>query len=413
MTLAHSRYADLFENGYDQLLKTGYWRLKNANRDSIEQLSAGVASSSRGTPHAGTTSAAGPPSPRGADALKFSVPVTPFNGVRAPHSVSGGDEHMSLLASLAVAEGSDDLNALSSLSSFVSKRHDIVTKNDASNGLDDVDDYSTQHAADRRRTMAQQYRTLASSTPLTHDPIHQVRKEYQILEAKYKALEQEHRSALMQLETVQSILLASRRQDETTRLSYAQQAELQEGQVRLLLDKVQRLEYELYQRTANSGTPNPTATNSTANSLPLMNGAVGSQAAALSAMMGVSGLPKIGLLNQGNASTAFPSALYGNWPLAAGAGSLPPLGWPLDLNNNAAKLQLAQFQVQAQQAQSETPAPTSTEATPDTSSVKPPAAATSPTTARPPSPPTNSATNSAPPASTPASSSPQPAPLAV
>jgi len=414
MTLAHSRYADLFENGYDQLLKTGYWRLKNANRDSIEQLSAGVASSSRGTPHV-NANAATPSSPRAGDGLKFSVPVTPFNGVRASHSISGGDEHMSLLASLAVAEGSDDLNALSSLSSLVSKRHDIMTKSDP-NGLDDVDDYSTQHAADRRRAMAQQYRTLASSTPATHDPIQQVRKEYQILEAKYKALEQEHRSALMQLETVQSILLASRRQDETTRLSYAQQAELQEGQVRLLLDKVQRLEYELYQRTANSGTPNST-TNSSANSLPLMNGAVGSQAAALSAMMGVSGLPKIGLLNQGSASTAFPSALYGNWPLGAGAGSLPPLGWPLDLNNNAAKLQLAQFQVHAQQAQAETPAPKSTDVTPDTTSAKPSAAAsTSPTAARPPSPP-NSPPNSAPistsPASAPATSSPQPAPMAA
>lgn len=29
MTLAHNRYSDLFENGYDVMMKTGFWRLKS------------------------------------------------------------------------------------------------------------------------------------------------------------------------------------------------------------------------------------------------------------------------------------------------------------------------------------------------------------------------------------------------
>jgi hypothetical protein len=358
MTLAHSRYAELFENGYDQLLKTGYWRLKNANREAIEQLSAGVASSNRGTPQASPSGGASM-SPKPHDALKFTVSVPTFNGTqRAGPGSNSGDEQMSLLASLAAAEGSSEehLNVLSSLSALGSAPLKRSDHHKADPAMEDFDDYSTQHASDRRRAMAQQFRSPSGPTPLSAstEAVHQLRKEYSLLEAKYKALEQDHRTALMQLETVQSVLLASRRQDENTRISFAQQAELQEGQVRLLLEKVQRLEFELYQRSASSSSQAlPSNTNASLNSL--MASAVGNPAA-LSAMMGVTGLPKLGLLNQGNsvaaaAAAAFPAGLYG-WPLAAGG--LPPLGWPLDLNNNAAKLQLAQFQVQAQaQAQAQ------------------------------------------------------------
>lgn len=35
MTLAHNRYSDLFENGYDVMMKTGFWRLKSIKSPAI------------------------------------------------------------------------------------------------------------------------------------------------------------------------------------------------------------------------------------------------------------------------------------------------------------------------------------------------------------------------------------------
>lgn len=356
MTLAHSRYADLFENGYDQLLKNGYWRLKHVSRETIEQLSANVSSSGRGSPHSAVLAASGSsltasgshtasgslgspvatplhhlssshhhhashhhhhhhltpgtPSPltahaaHGHPALHIasgftSAAASPSSGVAAPAHIlnlkygsgspssmlggavnlgpfaslaaSGlsstairpathGEEQMSILASLAMAEGAEELNTVNSLTALSTSSQSIGGSSSASRAhlgmADDLEDYSSQHAHDRRRAMSAQFRSGPSAAADIHSPIgdgsvHQMRKEYQMLEAKFKALETDHRTALLQLEKYHSLLIASVRQDETTRITFARQAEMQDGQMRQLLEKVQILERELTQRPGN------------------------------------------------------------------------------------------------------------------------------------------------------------------
>eukprot|EP01122_Echinamoeba_exundans_P006588 TRINITY_DN1884_c0_g1_i1.p1 TRINITY_DN1884_c0_g1~~TRINITY_DN1884_c0_g1_i1.p1 ORF type:complete len:761 (+),score=155.02 TRINITY_DN1884_c0_g1_i1:85-2283(+) len=57
MTLAHSRYSHLFENGYEKLLKTGFWKLKNAAHVSLGAgaPAADDASAQDGSSRQGTT----------------------------------------------------------------------------------------------------------------------------------------------------------------------------------------------------------------------------------------------------------------------------------------------------------------------------------------------------------------------
>lgn len=38
MTLSHNRYSDLFENGYDTLMTTGFWRLKTIKSSAIRDV---------------------------------------------------------------------------------------------------------------------------------------------------------------------------------------------------------------------------------------------------------------------------------------------------------------------------------------------------------------------------------------
>ena len=353
MTLAHSRYADLFENGYDQLLKNGYWRLKHVSREAIEQLSANVSSSGRGSPHgvltgsgssltasgshpntaglsspagtphgtplhhlnahhhhpshhhhmasgtgsplnshphaahliaSGFTSAAASPSsmvaspahilkyaggsvPMGLAAalgLAGSVPMGSVNGLSATATTSGrsgahGEEQMSILASLAMAEGAEELNTVNSLTALSASSQSIGTSSTSRTHMsvaDDMEEYSLQHAAERRRAMSAQFRSSPSAAADIHAPVgdgsaHQMRKEYQALENKFKALESDHRTALLHIEKYHSLLLASMRQDETSRITFARQSEIQEGQVRHLVEKVQLLERELNQRPAS------------------------------------------------------------------------------------------------------------------------------------------------------------------
>ena len=356
MTLAHSRYADLFENGYDQLLKNGYWRLKHVSRETIEQLSANVSSSGRGSPHSAVLAASGSsltasgshtasgslgspvatplhhlssshhhhashhhhhhhltpgtPSPltahaaHGHPALHIasgftSAAASPSSGVAAPAHIlnlkygsgspsalgghpmnfnafsalaaaSGlsstavrpathGEEQMSILASLAMAEGAEELNTVNSLTALSASSQSIGGSSSASKHMsmaDELDDYSSQHAADRRRAMSAQFRSSPSANADVHSPMgdgsmHQMRKEYQLLESKYKSLENDHRTALLQLEKYHSLLVATVRQDESTRITFARQAEMQDGQMRQLIEKVQILERELNQRSGN------------------------------------------------------------------------------------------------------------------------------------------------------------------
>ena len=378
MTLAHSRYADLFENGYDQLLKTGYWRLKNMSRDAIEQLTSNVSPSGRATPQFGLPVPASP---------KTESPKPTSHGHSTSHiRGANGEEHMSLLASLAVAEGAEELTTISSLSALSSatKRSSdsspILHKSNASHN-EDLDEFGQQHAADRRRSLSQHFR---APNPVPSDATHQLRKEYQLLEAKYKSLELEHRSALMQLEKFSALLLASRRQHENACV----QAELQDGQVRALLDKVQRLEYEIHQRNASamSAPPNCAATSATVTAhgpthspqgLPALLGSPGASNA-LTAMMS---MPKLGLLNQ--PPSGF-QALYGGTtalPWLAAATPLHPMGWTFDMNNHAAKLELHTLQTQSQ-AQTQTHALQTLEnVKTETASPAPKQASTSPTTA--------------------------------
>lgn len=380
MTLAHSRYADLFENGYDQLLKTGYWRLKHVSREAIEQLSANVSSSGRGSPHAAVLASSsgsvnsltnsgsapggsapalgspagtpigtpmhhlashhhhshhhltpGTPSPLAAHSahghpahhiasgftgaaaspsalvaapthilnLKYGAgsPVnlsalgavgsaSPFasNGLSstALRPITHGEEQMSILASLAMAEGAEELNTVNSLTALSASSQSIGTSSTSKTHMamtDEIEEYSLQHAADRRRTMSAQFRSGPSAVADVHSPVgdgsvHQMRKEYQALESKFKALETDHRAALLQLEKYHSLLIASMRQDETARLTFARQAELQEGQLRHLVEKVQQLERELSQRTSASSpkASNNSLLNLSSSSIPMPSG---------------------------------------------------------------------------------------------------------------------------------------------
>lgn len=399
MTLAHQRYADLFENGYDTLMKTGFWRLKNTNREVIDQLSTDIASRQNGSL---------PGSSFRSDSTRHSP-----NGSHVHSSRNGagknGDE-MNLLASLAAAEESEDASALTSLSNLGhgTRRQHHAHSSNGSAYHDDLEDYERQQHTERRQRISNNFR---AAEPKVDHGAHQLRKEYQMLEAKYMQLELEHHGALLQLEKFHTLFLATRKQDENVRVSFAHQAELQESQVRLLLDKVHRLEMELQQQrntasssttvtmqttqaktesssamavsapaapAAPSQTPQPASTPSvstptatTATSLPGMPTQssvsappapqnLAAQTLSAASMLGVNPLAaKLGLLPTANPYNTT-AALYNTIPWLAAqqalTNSAAALNWPAaalsfgDLTNNpAAKLQAQQL-AQAQQA---------------------------------------------------------------